>query len=473
MLVLKFGGTSVGSAERILHAAAIVLKYGGEAPVVVTSAMSGVTDSLLAAHASAASRDHDYRRQVLAIQERHRAAAQAIDSAANWCPLEARLAALATDLTITYSERDDSARMRDRVASWGEQLAVLLVAGAITALGGSGLAAETPLIVTDEHFGAATPLAEPTRSVAQAAYAHALTRHAILVVPGFIGQSRRGNPHHPVMTTLGRGGSDYAATLIAVALGASACHIYTDVDGIFSADPRIVPDAQHLPSVSYATAGRLASSGAKVLHPRSVAPAAQVGLPLRVCNSFRPEHPGTLITALAGEAQAITAIAAHPAVTLLSLTGAGLAAIPNAFVRLCAALGDVEPLLTPHPVPGHDPQVVVFTAAADSASERITAAFAAEIAAGVLTGIARHDHLATCTVVSADISYHTAHTAQRSLARQDITPRSTVIMADSMTFLLPAFALTEAIRTLHAALVPRERELIAADVAHCLCLTAS
>ena len=472
MLIMKFGGTSVATAERILHVARIVQAQRARHPVVVTSALSGVTDSLLALADAAARRERAAcGRIVEELSERHMDAAREINPHADWSALETRLAGLGAATEDALANRDGSAATRDALAGSGELLAVVLVAGALRTLGEPALAWEAPFVVTDDHFGEASPLIEPTRGEALRARAQAdaarlpspnncsdearLARPAgedptaILVTPGFIGRTRDGRP-----TTLGRGGSDYSATLLAAALNAEACWIYTDVDGVYSADPRIVPDAAVLPCISAAAAGRLAYCGAKVLHPRAVAPAARAGFELRVRNSFRPEHPGTLI-GVRGEGSCghskAQAVAGRRGLCAVGVAGAGTAEIHGLFARLCAAIlaAGGEIVEAAHPVAGHDPRAIVDAARADAIVERLRRELAAERAQGLIEDIAVQRDLALCAVLGANLGHAQLVQAQRALAAEHIAPISQSASPDALSFIIHETALDRAIVRLH------------------------
>ncbi len=464
MLVMKFGGTSVGTGERMLEVAQIVLEHLDQHPVVVTSAMAGVTDILLHLHAVAAAGNADFQTTYTTLKQRHLDAAQAIDPDADWSRLHQRLAMLRTDLAMAYLNRDTSPRMRDHIAAWGEQLAVILVAGALDTLGGRTYAYDHPLVVTDDRFGEATPLPRQTRALAQGVYTQVVERDAILVAPGFIGQTQFSTDRHRILTTLGRGGSDYAATLIAAALDAVACWIYTDVDGVFTADPRIVPEAHVLPIVSYAAAGRLACCGAKVLHPRAVSPVARRQIPLRVRNTFAPQHPGTLIAHTGdkthGRAQAV---AGRHNLCALSLAGPGLAEIPNLFGRMCQAVARVgaEIVLAAHPIPGHDPHLLLDAAHAATVRAQLERDLADEIASGHVEEIVLQPDVALCTLVGDELHLATIDRAQRALASEEIVPLSQSVAADALSFVLPAEDLERAMWRIHQEVVePALRETL-------------
>ena len=446
MLVMKFGGTSVGTGERITNVARIVLAHQDRDPVVVTSAMTKVTDALLSIAASAALGDESAcESQLAALITRHNQAATAIDPAADWAELARLIAALRASVSAVLATRDSSAAARDSIASWGERLAVILVGGALTMQGGDVLAWDAPIICTDAHFGEATPRVELTRRSAVNVLEAAEGR--IIVAPGFIGRAADGR-----VTTLGRGGSDYSATLLAVALHADTCWIYTDVDGVYTADPRIVREAQILPIVSYATAGRLSYCGAKVLHQRSVAPAARRDIKLRVCNTFRPEQPGTVIAATSPEIRGRPqAVAGRGKLCAVALTGHGLPEIPNLFGRMCKAVTEAgaEIILAAHPVPGYDPQVIIESVHQAAVIAQLEREFTDECEGGHVSEVTAQPDLALCALVGDDLNNTIITLAQRALATNHISPISQSASRDALSFIIPEAELDSAIRHLH------------------------
>lgn len=462
MLIMKFGGTSVGTGERIMHVAQIVQAQRERHPVVVASAMSGVTDLLLALAEAAAKSEHAACERILGdLRARHLEAAQHINPDAGWEELTSRLESLDAAVEDALARRDGSAATRDAHAGFGELLAVLLVAAALRTLGELALAWQEPIIVTDDRFGDATPQMEATRATARHALAQAGgwlesgrpldVPMAILVTAGFIGQTAGGRP-----TTLGRGGSDYSATLVAAALDAEACWIYTDVDGVFTADPRVVPDAEVLPRISAAAAGRLSYCGAKVLHPRSIAPVARRGIELRVRNTFRPEQPGTLIEArLEGPRGRPQAVAGRRGLCAVGAVGGGAAEVPGLFGRLCAAVlaAQGEIVQAAHPVVGHDPRVIVDGARIEAIKECLSREFAAERAQGQIEEIVVQEHLALCTLLGAQLGHAQFVQAQRALAAERITPISQSAGPDALSFIIAQADLNRAIVRLHDELI--------------------
>jgi bifunctional aspartokinase / homoserine dehydrogenase 1 len=302
MIVHKFGGTSVGDARRMAGVAGIVASRHGQGripgeAVVVVSAMCGVTDQLIAgARAAAEGRDSVYRKTRADVVGRH---LQVIETllersaerlqVAGW--VEDRLHEVGLFYRSIAMLGELTPRGHDAVATFGEELSARILAAVLQAQGIRAQAlSATQLIVTDGHHGAAVPLMDETRERLQAGILPLLAQGVVPVVTGYIGATTEGVP-----TTLGRGGSDFSAAIIGASLAADEVWIWSDVDGILTADPNIVPEAQTLSELSYKEAADLAYFGADVLHPRTIQPVTQRGIPLRIVNSFNPGHAGTLI----------------------------------------------------------------------------------------------------------------------------------------------------------------------------------
>jgi len=301
---MKFGGTSVGSGGRIADVAGLVAARVAEEPFVVVSAMGGVTDTLLALSSAAREGNREAASAALVtLGEKHHAAVDALglEPAAATALREeierelARLDGLATGVALLG---ELSARTTDAICASGELLSAALTAAALAK---RGVAVERvdprEWMATDAAFGTAAP---DETAIARRAAERLLPARAagkVVVTGGFVGAAPDGTT-----TTLGRGGSDYSAALLGAALrdaGASvlAIEIWTDVDGILTSDPRVVPSARLVPEVGYAEAAELAFFGAKVLHPATIRPAIARGLPVRVRNTFRPEGAGTTVRA--------------------------------------------------------------------------------------------------------------------------------------------------------------------------------
>jgi aspartate kinase len=301
---MKFGGTSVGGGERIAGVAELVAARLAEEPFVVVSAMGGVTDTLLALSRAARGGDREAASAALVtLGEKHHAAVEELGldpapAAALRAEIERELARLDDLATGVALLGELSARTTDAICAAGELLSAALVAAALER---RRVAVERvdprEWMATDATFGAAVP---DEAAVARRAAERLMPARAagkVVVTGGFVGAAPDGTT-----TTLGRGGSDYSAALLGAALrdaGApvEAIEIWTDVDGILTADPRVVPGARIVPEVDYAEAAELAFFGAKVLHPATIRPAVSRGIPVRVRNTFRPEGAGTTVTA--------------------------------------------------------------------------------------------------------------------------------------------------------------------------------
>ena len=296
LIVHKFGGTSVGSAERFAAVAEILSRVEHQA-VVVVSAMSGVTTQLIAgARAAAEGRDTVYREVKAGLLTRHLDVVDALLTRSRERLevggfVEDRLHELERLYRSIAVLGEVTVRGLDAVASFGEQLSSHILAAALRERDVRAEAVSaTEALVTDDAFGAAQPLMAQTRARLQARVGPLVERGVIPVITGYIAATETG-----VTTTLGRGGSDYTAAIVAAGLDADEVWIWSDVDGILTADPNIVPQARTLPELSYSEAADLAYYGADVLHPKTVGPVVAAGIPLRLRNSFNPQHPGTLV----------------------------------------------------------------------------------------------------------------------------------------------------------------------------------
>ena len=341
---MKFGGTSVGNAECIARVAEIVAAAAreGGAVVVVVSAMGGVTNRLIEA-ARAAERGDGAAATNLAeaLRKQHAAAIEALVREEG---RRAELLERASEIieeTVSLCRgttllRELTPRAMDAISSAGERLSARLLASALGELGLASVVVEaTELIVTDGVHGQAEPLMEETRERVAMRLPPLIEEGFVPVVTGFTGASQAG-----ALTTLGRGGSDYSATILGAALDASEVIIWTDVDGVLTADPRLVPEARTLREISYNEAAELAYFGAKVLHPKTLRPVADRGIPVWIRNSFAPELPGTKITATGHPtARGVKAITAIKDVSLITVGGRGIVGVPGVAAKTFAAAG--------------------------------------------------------------------------------------------------------------------------------------
>lgn len=296
--ILKFGGSSLADAERLRASAGIVAAHLREAPVVtVISAMAGVTDALLRAASAHLAGDDSWRSELAAVEAQHRTAYEALTGSvpvafeSTWRELIADLAGLAS-----AGVRPGSVEARfagARFSGWGERLVVPLFAAA---LAGSDVLAQPftaePVLLETHASPRETPRPSilATRGWLVPRLARLVMRGGVPVLPGYIARDAAGQ-----VTTLGRNGSDYSAAVVAAALGAQALYIYSDVAGLYTADPRVVRDAALLPEVTYVEATEVAWLGARVLHPRALAPLAHWHIPLYLRSSLAPGVSGTTI----------------------------------------------------------------------------------------------------------------------------------------------------------------------------------
>jgi len=343
MIVMKFGGTSVGSGERIGNVGRITAQVSaqyGAPPVVVVSAMSGVTDSLVRAATTAASGDKRTFRTIRdELQQKHeQAIVTCVTDPEHARGLRAEMESLLNWFEnlcqSIYTLGELTPRGLDVVSGLGERLSSRVTAAAMRSQGLKANTVEaTELIVTDGNFGGAGPLFEETSAKTRAKLLPLLEAGIVPVVTGFIGATVEGVP-----TTLGRGGSDYSATIIGRCLPADEVWIWTDVDGVMTADPRIVPEARTLPSISYAEVAELSFFGAKVLHPKTIQPVAEMGIPIRVLNSFHPEHSGTWVRGEAAETPLVKGITAIRNLSIVTVEGRGMQGVPGVAGRVFSAV---------------------------------------------------------------------------------------------------------------------------------------
>ncbi len=323
MIVLKFGGTSVGCAERMQQvvelAASACRKHPN--PVIVLSAMSGVTNSLIAGAELALGRDLTAAlAKVDLIRDQHLVAISTLFEGAIRSKLVGELEARLEELTVLYKGvsylGELTPRSLDAVSGFGEILSSRIVA---ELAGSSGLPSQwldaRDFMVTDDCFGRANPLWDKLTAKTREAIGKCTAGNRTAITQGFIGATESG-----VATTLGRGGSDYSASIIGIALGAQEIQIWTDVDGMMTADPRVIPSARVLPEVSFQEASELAYFGAKVLHPLTIKPAIEKGIPVRILNTMSPDKPGTLIKAAVESNDLIRAVASKKGITAVLLS---------------------------------------------------------------------------------------------------------------------------------------------------------
>jgi aspartokinase/homoserine dehydrogenase 1 len=343
LVVMKFGGTSVGSVAALQQVISIVKKARGkgEEVVVVVSAMNRVTDLLLSSARRAEMGDVETgQRAHQDMLARHTEVVETLLAGSRWHD------SVLAEINELLDEFDAlchsigvlgelTPRALDVIAGMGERMSARQVAAILDHHGVAAQAIDaTQLIVTDDCYGSASPLMAPTTERCAALLRPLIAQGITPVVTGFIGATPAGIP-----TTLGRGASDYSGTILGRALNADEVWIWTDVNGVMTADPRVVPSARTIPSLSYAEVGEMAYFGAKVLHPQAIRPVRQAVIPVRILNTFEPDHPGTLITKNGnGSGQTVKAITAIKGLSMVTVEGTGMIGVPGVAARTFGAV---------------------------------------------------------------------------------------------------------------------------------------
>ncbi len=346
MIVIKFGGTSVGDAQRVASAIDIVAARRDRQPVVVVSALAGVTNDLVAATEAACAGDQERVREIVArVRQRHEdVAMQLVQQKFDFFEaflkkLNRQIDEIHTILSGIALLREITARAKDKVVAIGEKLSSVLFAYSMMmrALPGEHVDSEE-VVITDGRFGEASPIMEETRQAARRVLVPLLERNLIPVMGGFIGSTREG-----ATTTLGRGGSDFSAAIVGAAISAEEIQIWTDVDGMMTCDPRLIPAAKMIERISYVEAAELAWFGAKVLHPKTIAPAVAEHIPVRILNTHNVSSPGTVITEEGDEGAAgPRAIAVKRGVTIVHMTSNTMLGAHGFLARLFAVFEQLE-----------------------------------------------------------------------------------------------------------------------------------
>src|SRR5215216_4319130 len=411
-LVMKFGGTSVGSADALTKATEIIKEARQQYPrvVVVASAMSGVTDLLLQSASLALQGKVDSLPEAEStLREKHFGAADALLTDPKLregtkgeinCLIQ-----LLVDLCRAIAILGEaSPRALDAVGSFGERMNIRLLAAVAQEAGIKAKALEaSEFIITNAHFQNAHPDVKITTEKTRAVLNPLLDEGIVPIITGFIGATPEG-----AITTLGRGGSDYTAAIIGSVLPADDVWIWTDVDGVMTADPRMVPSAKTLPKISYSEIAELAYYGAKVLHPKTIRPVVEAGIGLRICNTFNPSHSGTRLIANGqsnGKAnngeQIIKAVTAIRQQRLVTIEGRGMLGVPGVAARAFGAVastGTSVPLITQ----ASSEQSICFAVPSEATNQVLDALqrnFAIEISERDIDRVWATDEIAIITVV--------------------------------------------------------------------------
>lgn len=383
----KFGGSSVADASRYRHVATVLCERDDPVQVTVVSAMKGVTDALVAL-ADSAAHGEDWHAAHAALHERHRSVARELlgvhaDLTVAW--IDAQFQELAGILGAIALLGPSGAPAKERVHGMGEVLSARLLADALRGLGQDAIAldAREVLVVGRNELGVAV---DWDTSAARLSQWRAEHRQSRIVVTGFIARDA-----HGVATTLGRNGSDFSGAIFAALFHATELHIWTDVDGVLSADPRVVPDAVFLPRISYSEACELAYFGAKVVHPQTMAPAIARNLPILIRNSFNPSHPGTRIDAQGDAHSAALAkgLSLVSGLALLNVEGSGMIGVPGTAERVFATLRDaqVSVVMISQGSSEHSICCVVRASQAEAGKAALERAFRQELAQGQIQSV--------------------------------------------------------------------------------------
>lgn len=334
LITMKFGGTSVGGAEAITNLASIVktARNAGDRVIVIVSAMSGVTDQLIeSAKMAAAGNKWGYLSTADRLRDRHEETLNILLPPGRLrektiAQIEALLGDYRDICQAVSVLGDSTPRIMDAIIAFGERMSARMVAAVLSGQGVEAQAFDAgEFLVTNEDFTSAVPIWDETVARVDNKLRPVVEQNITPVITGFIGATRKG-----AITTLGRGGSDYSGAIFAAATNSDELIIWTDVDGVMTTDPRVDKRAKVLPYVSYQEVGELAFYGAKVLHPKTVQPVLDRGIPIWVRNTFNPTFPGTLIGAESQPGETvIKAVTSIKKVSLLTVSGKGMIGVPG------------------------------------------------------------------------------------------------------------------------------------------------
>lgn len=409
---MKFGGTSVGNAERYRGVAQLVGGYQEQHPVVVVSAMSGTTDWLL----NTARALSDGGRMANAgspaaerlMAEFHARQMEVINGAIHSPEIRSSVISVVAGqlhhllrvLTGIELLGELSPRSLDAVAAYGEKLSSYVLAGTLQDMGFKAVAVSAEeLVVTDRNFQAARPIMEATTLRCRARLLPLIESGVIPVVTGFIGATEDG-----ITTTLGRNGTDYSASIIGATLDADQIWIWKEVDGVMSADPRLVPNARTLRRISYAEAGELSHFGAKVIHPLTVTPAVEKRIPIYIKNTFNPEFPGTRIDHAQDATDGVVkAVTSARNLALVTVAGGGVLTVPGIAARTfgCVARQNLNVFMISHASSGHDLCFVVEKSVVQAVIEELEREFRQELEVKEIDAIYFDPEIVTIAVIGA------------------------------------------------------------------------
>ncbi|MDQ3682747.1 MAG: bifunctional aspartate kinase/homoserine dehydrogenase I [Bacteroidota bacterium] len=409
MQVLKFGGTSVANAENINKVVAIVKESGTkDKTVVVVSALGGVTDLLLDAAALASEANELFKNKLATIEQRH------IETVKLLIPVAQQSRVLSL-VKKSCNEIDDicngifllgelTARSKDRISSYGEWLSSQIISFAFKTNGIDATWKDSrELIITNSNFTSAEVDFEVTNKKINDFFSNSSA--SLFILPGFIASDKNG-----ITTTLGRGGSDYTAAIIASVLQAKVLEIWTDVSGMMTADPRLTMNARIIPNISYQEAMELSHFGAKVIYPPTIQPVMSKGIPVRIKNTFAPADEGTVIESVTkGDGNIVRGISSINNIALISLEGSGMVGIPGFSKTLFEALSNekINVILITQSSSEHSICVGIEFSLVNKAKQAVDAAFANEIALQKVEPLKVEDELSIVALVGESMKNHT------------------------------------------------------------------
>lgn len=404
MLTMKFGGTSVGDIPRLQEVVSIVRSYLDRKPVVIASAMGGVTDTLLnTAQLALQRRNDEVAEKIAALRERHvQVVAALVQDGGNRDIVLQSQSRIFDELKNLYRGisllRELSLRSLDAIASFGEVLSCLQLAAIFNdhAIPAHFIDARS-LVRTNADFGEAAVDFAITNENIRRELQPLLDAPVVPVVTGFIGSTEDG-----LTTTLGRSGSDYTGSIVGAALRCEEIWIWTDVDGVMTADPRHVRGAIVLPEISYREAAEMSYFGARVIHPKTMMPAIENSIPIRIKNTFNPSHPGTLISRAANSTERIVKnVTSIDNLSLVSIEGNGMMGVPGISARIFAALarGHVNVMMISQASSEHNVCVVIPHKDSRRAVAELREEFEVDIARKTVDGIKQQDGVSIIAVV--------------------------------------------------------------------------
>ncbi len=403
--VLKFGGTSVANSENILKVLKILQSKSKEDTVIaVVSALGGMTDTLQQAGELANSKDAKYLNLYESIKERHLDTANLLGlKETSLLQIEDQLANLKNILQGIYLINEFSAKTKDKVLSFGELLSSFIISEGLKRLmNDAELKDSRELIITDSSYTRAQLLSETTEKNIQVYFNS--NKAKVTIMPGFVSRNEKGDT-----TTLGRGGSDFTAAILAAALNASVLEIWTDVSGMFTANPRLVKQAFPVKELSYQEAMELSHFGAKVLYPPTIRPVLEKNIPIVIKNTFEPEATGTHVNKKVNNEQGpVKGISHLPDIALLTLEGSGMVGIPGFSKRLFETLSseNINVILITQASSEHSICVAVQSGDIPIAETAINNAFAYEISLGKIDPVLVEDDLAIVAVIGDNMKNH-------------------------------------------------------------------